>query len=204
MIADVVWNHNGFQYDDTPGFQLAGGYPGMVLQNPDGGSDPFGVPGTNGDFHSPYAGGYDARFGGLIDFDQAVYRASGRRNLDGSQSHVFSFMEAGDGPQGELLRRFVRKTIGPADPGRVGSNSDALDFNFLRAVKNNLSGNGLQNDWRSLVFASLDHHDDGAMNGSAGIKFVQSHDATPAVLNNVAHAYLLMLPGQAKVFFNAE
>ncbi len=324
VIADLVWNHNGFQYDDTPGFQLAGGYPGMVLQNPDGGSDPFGVPGTNGDFHSPYAGGYDARFGGLIDidhasnhrlirnpvsaddprnipagtgdwfgatfnlpdpanarlypdrdlppimlfnpatgqadipvypfnhdqplagdpipenalgylmrnaqwlvqnvglegfrhdipwhfpewvmpyFDQAVYRASGRRNLDGSQYHVFSFMEAGDGPQGELLRRFVRKTIDPADPGRVGSNYDALDFNFLRAVKNNLSGNGLQNDWRSLVFASLDHHDDGAMNGSAGIKFVQSHDDTPAVLNNVAHAYLLMLPGQAKVFFNAK
>lgn len=324
VIADLVWNHNGFQYDDTPGFQLAGGYPGMVLQNPDGGSDPFGVPGTNGDFHSPYAGGYDARFGGLIDidhasnhrlirnpvsaddprnipagtgdwfgatfnlpdadnarfypdrdlpplmlfnpatgqadipvypfnrdrplagdpipenglgylmrnaqwlvqavglegfrhdipwhfpewvmpyFDQAVFRASDRRNLDGSQYHVFSFMEAGDGPQGELLRRFVRKSIDPADPGRVGSNYDALDFNFLRAVKNNLSGNGLQNDWRSLVFTSLDHHDDGAMNGSAGIKFVQSHDDTPAVLNNVAHAYLLMLPGHAKVFFNAK
>ncbi|MFM1905018.1 MAG: hypothetical protein RLZZ440_2918 [Planctomycetota bacterium] len=324
VIADLVWNHNGFQYDDTSGFLAAGGYPGMVLQNPDGDSDPFGVPGTNGDFHSPYAGGYDARFGGLIDidhasnhslirnpveeadprnipagtgiwfgetfnlpdssnarfypdrdlppimlfnpatgqadipiypfnrdqplagdpiaenalgylmrnaqwlvqdvglegfrhdipwhfpewvmpyFDQAVYRASERRNLDGSQYHVFSFMEAGDGPQGDLLRRFVRKSIDPADPGRVGSNYDALDFNFLRSVKNNLSGNGLQNDWRSLVYTSLDHHDDGLMNGSAGIKFVQSHDDTPATLNNVAHAYLLMLPGHAKVFFNAK
>ncbi len=323
LLVDLVWNHNGFQYDDTPGFVEAGGYPGFVLQNPDGGQDPFGVPGTNGDFHSPFAGGNDARFGGLIDidhssnhtlirnpvgpnpgnvpagtgdwfgetfnvpdpnnarfypdtdlppillfnpstgendiavypfnkqnplagdplpenalgylmrnvrwmvedvgvegfrldipwhfpewvmgyFDQATYRASERRNLDGSQYHAFSFMEAGRGQQDELVRRFVRKTIDDQDPGRIGSNYDALDFEFFHSLEANLTGNGLQNDWRNVVNSSLDREDDGLMNGSAGIKFAQSHDDVPPQLGNVAHAYTLMLPGQANVYFNAK
>lgn len=126
-------------------------------------------------------------------FDQSVYRASPRRNLDGSQYHTFSYMEAGRGQQSELVRRFVRKTIDNGDPGRIGSNYDALDFEFFHSLADNLTGNGFQNDWGRVVFSSLDHHDDGLMNGSAGIKFAQSHDDTPPFLANVAHAYMLML-----------
>ena len=324
VIVDLVWNHNGFQYDDTPGFLESGGYPGLVTRNPSGNGDPQGVPGTNGDFHSPFAGGFDARFIGLIDiahesnhqlirnpvdpadplniapgfqpfngriantptpenarfypdrdldpilvynpatgqqdiaiypfntsdptagdavpenglgylmrnarwlvqdvgvegyrldipwhfgefvqdyFDQAVYRASNRTNLDGSQYQVFSFMEAGTGNQNALLDRFVRKNIDPSDPGRIGSNYDALDFNFYHSVADNLTGNGFQNDWRSVVTQSLDKTDDGLMNGSAGIKFVASHDDVAPQLSNVAHAYMLLLPGQATVYLNAK
>ncbi|MEM7625112.1 MAG: hypothetical protein AAF333_05735 [Planctomycetota bacterium] len=67
VIVDLVWNHNGFQYDDTPGFLESGGYPGLVTRDPSGDGNPQGVPGTNGDFHSPFDGGFDARFIGLID-----------------------------------------------------------------------------------------------------------------------------------------
>lgn len=324
VFLDLVWNHNGFQYDDTPNFVASGAYPGMVVQNPDGGTDPFGVPDTNGDFHGPFAGGNDARFGGLIDidhstnhqlirnpvtpgdplnipagttdyfgrtanlpdannarfypdrdlqpisvfnpstgeadiliypfneadplagdpvaenglgylmrnarwlveeigvegfrqdipwhfpewvqgyFDQAVYRASRRTNLDGSQYHTFSFMEAGQGDQTYLNNRFVKKTIDDNQPGVIGSNYDALDFNFFHDLKDNLTSNGLANDWRNVVYTSLDRNDDGLMNGSAGIKFAASHDDTEPYLTNVAHAYTLMLPGQSTVYFNAK
>ncbi len=322
---DLIWNHNGFQYDDMPGFQDAGGYPGMILQNHDGDPDTDGVPGTYGDFHSPSAGGNDARFGGgLIDidhstnhqlirnpttpgdplnipagttdyfgrtanvpdaanaryypdrdltpisvynpatneqdiliypfnagdptagdpipenatgylmrnarwlvqdvgvegfrldipwhfpewvqgfFDQAVYRASTRTHLDGSPFHSFSFMEAGNGNLYDLNNRFVNKNIDNNNPGVIGSNYDALDFNFFHSLKDNLTANGLQNDWRNVVYNNLDRNDDGLMNGSAGIKFANSHDDTAAHLDNVAHAYMLMLPGQAIVYFNAK
>lgn len=324
VLSGLIWNHNGFQYDDTPGFIESGAYPGMVVQNPDGGGDPFGVPGTNGDFHSPFAGGFDSRFIGLIDidhgsnhqlirnpvdpnnpqnipagtspfdgrianqpdpnnarfypdrdldpifvfnpstgesdiaiypfnnenplagdpvpenalgylmrqarwmveeigvegfrldipwhfpeyvlgyFDQAVYRASERRNLDGSQYHSFSIMEAGRGDLGEINRRFVNQNIDPNDPGRIGSNYNALDFEFYHAVEENFTNNGLQNDWRRVAYTSLDVNDDGIVNGSAGIKFVASHDDVAPFLSNVAHAYALMLPGQATVYFNAK
>src|SRR4051794_23004533 len=79
LNIDAVLNHNAYSDNDyvnpqfTP-FQQAGGYPGFVLQNPDGGTDPAGVPGTFGDFHDPaYGGDYlNGQLSGLIDIDHST------------------------------------------------------------------------------------------------------------------------------------
>jgi hypothetical protein len=140
----------------------------------------------------------------VLDYiDRAVYRASTRSHLDGSRRDVFSFSEVFDGNR-EYLRSFVRKDINPNDPGRVGGNRDVLDFAQFFAFQSNLTSNGLQNDWRNVVNAGLDVHDDGRHNGSNGVMFVQSHDSFGPALNNVAHAYTLMHPGNAVVYFNGK
>jgi alpha-amylase len=137
-------------------------------------------------------------------FDLAVYRGSKRQNLDGSTRSVFTFGEAYDGDK-NFLQTFIRKDINPADPGRVGGNRDVLDMPLFFAIRSNLTENGLNNDWRNVVNASQDSRDDGnANNGSQGVAFVTSHDDGGEYLSNVAHAYTMMRPGNALVYFNAE
>jgi alpha-amylase len=139
----------------------------------------------------------------LHNLDRAVYRANPRNYLDGSTKHVFCFGETKD-RKIDILKRFVEKSINPSDPGRIGGNRDTLDFAFFDNVKENLTGNGLANDWGKVKQASLDFHDDGLQNGSAGVKFVSSHDDGGPHLSNVAHAYMLMLPGNTIVYHNAK
>lgn len=136
--------------------------------------------------------------------DQAMFRAEKETYLDGSPKHTFTFLETGyDTPAN--LQPYIRKDINNANLGQVGGNRDALDFNLFGALKANLSSNGLVNDWRNVKNASIDANDDGfANNGSQGVGFAQSHDEGPAYLNNVAHAYLLMRPGEAIVYMNAK
>ena len=336
LHIDAIINHNGFSDQgtvDTKGtsdpsddvsFLEAGGYPGFVLQNPDGGNDPFGVPGTDGDFNSSYDyGDLRGRLAGLIDInhatnhrfirhpvdvgdprnipagaepafgrlanqvdpnnrrfypdrdgpsisvfdpkaqqgdiriyqfntqnpmagdaveenatgllmrylqwmvqvngvdgfridaakhvegftfdflDRAVYRQNPRLLLDGSTDHVFSYSEVFDGNKA-FQQGFVRKDINPNDIGTVGGNRDVLDFPLHFALKQNLSGNGFQNDWRGIVGAGMDSNDDGKLNGSQGVKFVVSHDDGSPFLGNVAHAYTLLTPGNAVVYFNGK
>lgn len=137
-------------------------------------------------------------------FDQGEFLAKQETLLDGSPDHVFSFQETGfDSPA--FIQERIRKDIDNGDLSRLGGNRDALDFNLFGAVKGNLTSNGLQNDWRNVKNASIDGNDDGlANNGTQGVAFVQSHDDGPSELNNVAHAYMLMRPGNALVYFNAD
>jgi glycosidase len=141
----------------------------------------------------------------VLDYvDQAVFLSKRQPRLDGSQDHPFIFSEAGYDSPG-FLQSFIRKDIDPDNLGRVGGNRDVLDFNLFGAITNNLTSNGLANDWRTIKGASIDHHDDGyGDNGSQGVAFVRSHDELGAYLVNVAHAYMLMRPGNAIVYFNAE
>ena len=322
--SDHILNHNGFSDAGTPDFIRAGDYPGFIIQNPDGDGDPFGVPGTDGDFNSGFdfgtirgrlAGlididhatnhrfirhpvdpndpnnipaGTRERFGRLADqpdpdnrrfypdrdldpiivfdpktgeeniriypfntadptagdptlenatgllmrhsqwmvqdvgfdgfridaakhfegftldfFDRAIYRSNPRKNLDGSTKHIFSYSEVFDGDV-DLLQSFVRDDIDPDNPGRVGGNRDALDFAQYFALKANLSNAGIGNDWRNVVHAGMDVNDDGRVNGSSGVTFVLNHDDGPPDMNNVAHAYLLMRPGNTVVYYNAK
>ena len=108
-------------------------------------------------------------------FDRAVYRSSFRTLLNGQQKHIFSFSEVFDGNQ-DYLQTFVKDNINPADPGRIGGNRDVLDFPLFFALKQNLSGNGFQNDWFGVRNATFDLHDDGMHNGSQGVMFTVSHD----------------------------
>jgi hypothetical protein len=330
LHIDAIINHNGFSDLNTPGFLESGGYPGFLLQDPDGGTDPTGVPGTDGDFHSPFAGGdIEFRLSGLIDIDhdkdfrfvrhpvpgvgvepgvhggnlpagttpaffrlanvptesnrrfypdrdadpiflfdpltgqqgievypfntddplagdpvgenstdyvgrymrwmvqdigvdgfrldaakhvegfvlaaldRAVYRANPRPLLDGSTNHVFMYSEVFDTNRG-FLQSNIRKDINPNDLGRIGGNRDVLDFAQAQAFRDNLTLNGFQNDWRNVVNAGMDVFDDGLHNGSQGVMFVGSHDEGGPALSNVAHAFMLMHPGNAVVYLNGK
>lgn len=136
--------------------------------------------------------------------DQGAFLAKQETLLDGSPDHVFSFTEVGFDSHA-FQADFIRKDIDDNNLGQVGGNRDALDFNLFGAIKENLTGNGFDNDWRNIKNASIDIEDDAfANNGSQGVAFSQSHDDGPAYLNNVAHAYMLMRPGNALVYFNAD
>lgn len=136
-------------------------------------------------------------------FDQSTFLSKQTPLLDGSPQHIYSFIETGFDSPG-FLQDFIRKDIDNGNLGNVGGNRDVLDFRLFNRLKENLTGNGLDNNWHNVVGSSIDINDDGLVNGSQGVAFVQSHDETGAFLSNVAHAYVLMLPGQALVYQNAE
>ena len=135
--------------------------------------------------------------------DEAVFLAKKQPLLDGSVDHVFSFLETGyDSPAN--LQTYIRKDIDPNNLSEIRGNRDALDFNLFGAIRGNLTANGLANDWRNVKNASIDGNDDGlANNGSQGVAFARSHDELGAYLDEVAHAYILMRPGNALVYLNA-
>ncbi len=330
LHIDAIINHNGFSDLNTPGFTASGGYPGFLVQDPDGGSDPFGVPGTDGDFHGPFeTGDIKFRLSGLIDInhtkdfrfirhpvpgveaepgvhggnlpagttpsfnrlanvptesnrrfypdrdadpiflfdprtgeqgievypfntsdpaagdpvgenaldyigrymrwmvqdigvdgfrldaakhvegfvldslDRSVYRANPRTRLDGSTDHVFMYSEVFDTNR-DILQANIVKNIDSNDPGKIGGNRDALDFAQAQSFRDNLTPNGFQNDWRNVANAGMDVYDDGLHNGSQGVMFVGSHDEGGPALSNVAHAYMLMHPGNAVVYLNGK
>jgi len=137
-------------------------------------------------------------------FDRAVYRSSNRYQLDGSQHQIYAFSEVFDGSK-SYQQSFIKKTINPNDPGRIGGNRDVLDFPLFFALRDNLTSNGFTNDFRNVVNASQDSQDDGfANNGSQGFSFVNSHDENGPHLSNVAHAFTLLRPGSSVVYMNAE
>lgn len=141
----------------------------------------------------------------VLDYlDRAVYRANPRKLLDGSTKHVFSYGEVFDGDAGKLLS-YIRKDINPADAQKVGGNRDVFDFKLHFALKGNLEQTGTANAWQNIRGASIDFADDGSHNGSSGVKFVHNHDVhKPFALDSVAHAYVLMMPGNAAVYFNGK
>ncbi|MBA4107376.1 MAG: hypothetical protein C0485_16690 [Pirellula sp.] len=147
----------------------------------------------------------------VMDYlDQATFRANPRLNLDGSIKPTFMFSELLTDDKG-FIQSYIRKdlpspvSISPANT-TVGGNRDALDFPLFFAMRNNLTGNGLQNNWHQIHNASQDMQDDGLRNGSQGVSFVDSHDNLPGgfpFLKNVAYAYTLLRPGNAIVYQNA-
>ncbi len=96
----------------------------------------------------------------LHNFDRAIYRSNPRLLLDGSTKHVYCYGETKD-RRIDSLTPFVVKTINPADTGRIGGNRDTLDFAFFDGVKENLSENGLGNDFRISARCSFDANDEG-------------------------------------------
>ncbi|QDU90234.1 Alpha-amylase precursor [Pirellulimonas nuda] len=139
----------------------------------------------------------------VMDYlDQALFLTKKEPLLDGSPQHVYSFTEVGY-DSFAFQQDFIRKDINNANLGQVGGNRDALDFNLFGALKQNLTSNGLANNWHSIRNASIDLNDDGLNNGSQGVAFAQSHDESGPFLQNLAYAYTLMRPGNAIVYANA-
>jgi Dockerin type I domain/Alpha amylase, catalytic domain len=144
--------------------------------------------------------------GFVFDYlDRAVYRSSLRTLLDGSPKNVFSYTEVYDANPAVLLPH-VKKNIDPNDIGKIGGNRDTLDFKWYFAVKDNLEHYGQPNAWYNVKDAGLDvAYSGGLHNGSAGVKFTVNHDVyKPYQLDNVANALMLMLPGNAAVYFNGK
>ncbi|MFP6604198.1 MAG: Ig-like domain-containing protein, partial [Pirellulaceae bacterium] len=157
--------------------------------------------------------------GFTLDYlDRAIYRQNPRSLLDGSTKHVFTYSEVYDANPA-VLHPHVKKNIDPGDPGRIGGNRDTLDFKLYFSLKENLEY-GTQPGWTNwdtnryawyqIKDAALDtspHEGQGDTlhNGNAGVTFVQSHDVhKPFQLDNVAHAYTLMMPGNTVVYFNGK
>jgi hypothetical protein len=147
--------------------------------------------------------------------DRAVAGASFRTNLDGTRRDVFQFQEIFNYDP-NFLETFVRKSQPAGDT--VNPNRDVLDFSMWRAMAQNMTGNGLANDWFNIrsaslnasVFNTLDANI--ANNGANGIGFVYNHDegiSPPGTggtitLDNVAHAWILMRPGNAYVYYRSN
>ncbi len=147
--------------------------------------------------------------------DRAVAGASSRSYLDGVQRDVTQFQEVFDYNAGTLAS-FVRKTQPAGDT--VNPDRDVLDFSLWAAMASNMSGNGLQNNWFNIRSASVNATINGtsdpniANNGANGIGFVYNHDegvsppglGDSIVLDNVAHAWVLMRPGNAYVYYRSD
>jgi alpha-amylase len=143
--------------------------------------------------------------------DQAVFRANPRLQHDGSMKPAFMFSEVLDGNK-SFVQSFIRKdlpnptAISPSNM-TVGGNRDVLDFPLFFAMRSNLTGENGSNNWHAIRHASQDTQDDGLLNGSQGVSFVDSHDHLPGgfpFLHKVAYAYTLMRPGNAIVYMNAK
>ena len=127
-------------------------------------------------------------------YDNATYQ-SGRKRLNGQWFTPLSFGEIFDGDKNKIFS-YVKKD--------GFANRDALDIPLYFALESNLQQSAAANDWRSVVNSGLDTADNGFMDGSVGVRFVESHDVEGVYMSNVAHAYLLPLPGRSIVYFNAK
>lgn len=147
--------------------------------------------------------------------DRAVAGASKRYNLDGTQRSVFQFQEVFN-YDSNFLASFVRKTQPVGDT--VNPNRDVLDFSMWAAMANNMTSDGTQNNWYNIRSASVNATINGTLNpniannGANGIGFVYNHDegvsppglGKSIVLDNVAHAWILMRPGNAYVYYRSN
>ncbi len=136
-------------------------------------------------------------------YDRAVYRSSFRTLLNGQQEQIYGFGEYYDSSL-SALQSVTSHTINPSNPGQIGGNRDALDFNLYFAMQSNMSGTTSQNSWYNVVNAGIDVNDDGLHNGSQGVTFVQNQDVGARFLSNIAYAYTLMMPGNTTVYYNGQ
>jgi hypothetical protein len=145
-------------------------------------------------------------------YDTAVYDESNRYLLNGQQEQIFGYSEVYY-QNASTTQQYINlsDTNGGAS-STVEGNRDAMDFPLYQAMYNNLNafngafGQSGGNNWYNVVNSSLDYYDDGIINGSEGVKFVNDQDGgVPAPgLEQVAYAYILMLPGQAVVYYNGQ
>ncbi len=138
-------------------------------------------------------------------YDRGVWAADQRGYLDGTPRHVFSFLEAFTGDKAALEVWHEKDITNPNDLSAVKSNRDVLDLPLFFALRDNLTASTGNNNWHNVRDATFDVRPGDALHdGSDGVMFVSSHDEEGAHLNNVAHAYMLMHPGNAVVYHNAR
>ena len=148
-------------------------------------------------------------------FDSVV--ANRRRTPDGRFVTPYSFGECVEGND-FTFDRYIRKPNGRASgrltAGDAFGNRDALDLNGAGGLRDVVAG---FTDWNGMLGRHLDGTDDGFQNGSIGVNHIFSHDngssgdggSLPTLPGYqaqgwFAHCYLVMRPGQAKIYHNAR
>lgn len=145
-------------------------------------------------------------------YDAAVYDESNRKLLNGNQEQVYGYSEIyyGSTSTDQAYINLSDNNYGASST--VEGNRDAMDFPLYQAMVGNLNayggtyGNSSGNNWNNVVTSSLDYADNGLLDGSQGVKFVNDQDGgVPAPgLVQVAYAYSLMLPGEEEVYYNGQ
>ncbi len=150
-------------------------------------------------------------------FDAVVHER--RLTPDGRFVTPFSFGECVEG-NAFCFDRYIRKpngrTTGRSAAGDAYGNRDALDLTgagYLRGLATNAPWASFAN----IEGEHIDSADDGFNNGTLGVNHIWSHDngswgdgtALPGLPPSSAqgwfmHAYLVMRPGQAKIYHNAR
>jgi len=145
-------------------------------------------------------------------YDASVYDESNRQLLNGSQEQIYGYSEIYDGSTSTDQAYINLSDTNGGASSTIEGDRDAMDFPLYQAMYNNLNafngtyGNTSGNNWNNVVKSSLDYSDDGILNGSEGVKFVNDQDGgVPAPgLVQVAYAYSLMLPGEQEVYYNGQ
>jgi alpha-amylase len=142
----------------------------------------------------------------VMDYlDVATYQSSDRTLLNGQRENIFSFGEVYDSSD-SLVDSYVSKSI---YSGGIG-NRDVEDYPLYFAMASNLTGTTSNNNWYNVVSASVDCYDpangtqDLTPSGNTGVKFVSNQDVDGISLSSVAYAYILMMPGNATVYYNGH
>jgi glycosidase len=150
-------------------------------------------------------------------FDTVVHER--RTTPDGRRVTPFSFVESVESND-FTFDRYIRKPNGRASgrfaAGDAYGNRDALDLNGAGALRDIVGAGGL-GAWSNVLNAMIDQTDDGFHNGTIGVNHIFSHDngsagnggsapPTPTTRQQgyFAHAFLVMHPGQAKLYHNAR
>jgi len=145
-------------------------------------------------------------------YDASVYDESDRKLLSGNQEQVYGYSEVYY-QSTSTTQQYINLSDNNGGAGStIEGNRDAMDFPLYQAMYNNLNafngsfGASGGNNWYNVVTSSLDYADNGLIDGSEGVKFVNDQDGgVPAPgLVQVAYAYTLMLPGEAEVYFNGQ
>jgi alpha-amylase len=148
-------------------------------------------------------------------FDSVI--SSRRITPDGRSVTPYSFGECVEGND-FCFDRYVRKpngrTTGRNAAGDAFGFRDALDLSGAGSIRDLING---FNSWSGVQGSHIDNTDDGFNNGSVGVNHIFSHDngsngngtALPSIPTAqqqgwFAHAYLLMRPGQAKVYHHGR
>jgi alpha-amylase len=139
--------------------------------------------------------------------DLATYNMSNRNLLNGQQEQIYSFSEVYNGSV-STVNQYVNLSGSNGNSSTVQGNRDAYDFPLYFAMTANLSAyngsNGDSNNWNNVINADLSVQTTGYQDGAEGVKFVSEQDLPAPNFMQVAYAYILMLPGQAEVYYNGE
>ncbi|HMD53137.1 MAG TPA: hypothetical protein VKJ65_01115, partial [Phycisphaerae bacterium] len=130
-------------------------------------------------------------------YEQAVYHASPRTYLNGEQEVIFAYSEyennpipADSAPPNGIVNVDPNLSDFAASNSTVEGDLNVLNYPLYWAMDDNLTNDGITNNWNNVVNVKLDNNGNDPPWGTIGVKFVSNQDAnaSPPYLTNVADA----------------